>query len=327
MSTESETRQADTQNSPFRCRAHGDFAGWLALSGGSLAISTYTSGKLVLISAHRGRVRFRTRRFPRPMGMALRGKRLALAVQKKLLLFHNRGAGAFTVVQEFPTGKVDTHDVAFGRRGIFFANTRFNCIARAAPGKRFLRNWLPQFVPRSANKDHCHLNGLGMKAGRPAMVTAFCATDQPGGWRKTDRFTKGVLMSVAENRIVADGLCMPHSPRWHEGRWWLCDSGHGVLSVHDPHGERCEEFCALPGFTRGLCLVGQHALVGLSKMRDKHILRGAPLRLGKAKVMAGVALVDLQTSRQIGALEFVRGGREVYEVVFLPGVARPDVVS
>jgi len=327
MSADSKTREGGSQKSSLRCRAHGAFADWLAGSGGSLVVSTYTTGKLVLVSTHQGRVRFRTRKFPRPMGLALHRQDLALAVQKKILLFRDRGAGEFTLEQEFATGKVDGHDVAFGRRGIFFANTRFNCIARAAPDKRFLRNWLPPFVPRSARRDHCHLNGLGMQAGRPAMVTAFCATDQPGGWRAADRFTKGVLISVADNRVVARGLCMPHSPRWHEGRWWLCNSGHGMLCTFDEQLGRCEEFCALPGFTRGLCLVGNHALVGLSKFREKHILDAPPVRVRDAKLMAGVALVELGTCRQIGALEFVRGGREVYEVVFLPGVPRPNVVS
>ena len=325
MHTNSQTPAEETRKSGLRCRSHGAFAQWLARSGGSLAITTYTSGKLVLVSTKEGRVRFRTRHFPRPMGIALRGKQLALAVRKKILLFRNSGAGNFGLEQEFLTGKVDAHDVAFGRRGIYFANTRFNCIARAVPDKRFLRNWLPPFVPKSATKDHCHLNGLGMKGGRPAMATAFCATDQLGGWRAEDRFTKGVLIDIAENRVTTSGLCMPHSPRWHQGRWWFCNSGQATLSVLDELTFQCEAVCELPGFTRGLCFVDNHALVGLSKIREKHILEAPPIRTNPHEMMAGVALVDLQSSRQIGALEFLHGGREVYEVLFLPGIKKPNV--
>ena len=32
----------------------------------------------------------------------------------------------------------------------------------------------------------------------------------------------------------AGGLCMPHSPRWHDGRLWLLESGRGALCVVDP---------------------------------------------------------------------------------------------
>ena len=325
MNADSKTSEASSQKPGLRCRSHGQFAPWLAQSGGSLAITTYTSGKLVLLGTHQGRLRFRTRKFARPMGLALRGKRLALAVQKKIFLFQNWGAGRFRLRQEFSTGKVDAHDVAFGRHGIYFANTRFNCIARTTPEKRFLRNWRPPFVPKSATKDHCHLNGLGMMAGRPAMATAFCATGKRGGWRGEDRFTKGVLIDIAENQVVASGLCMPHSPRWYRGRWWLCNSGHGMLSTFNALAAQCEDFCALPGFTRGLCFVGDYALVGLSKIRKEHILDAPPVRASGTEMMAGVALVDLHTSRQIGAIEFVRGGREVYEVLFLPGIRKLDV--
>ena len=309
----------------LRCRSQGAFAEWLEQSGGSLAITTYTSGKLVLLSTHKGRLRFRTRQFARPLGLALHGKKLALAVQKKIVLFRDSGSGKFKLQQEFPTGKVDAHDVAFGRRGIFFANTRYNCIARAAQGKRFLRNWQPPFVPKPATKDHCHLNGLGMRDGRPTMATAFCDTDQQGGWRGEDRFTRGVLIDITLDQIVATRLCMPHSPRWHQGRWWLCNSGHGMLSTFSDRSEHCEDFCQLPGFTRGLCLVGNHALVGLSKIRKKDILDTPSGRIDPTQMMAGVALVDIQNARLGGTLEFLSGGREVYEVLFLPGTRRPDV--
>ena len=118
MHADSRTPEASSQKPGLRCRAHGTFATWLDQSGGSLAITAHTSGKLVLLSTKNGRLRFRTRKFPRPMGLALRGDQLALAVQKKILLFRNRGAGRFEIAEQFSTGKVDAHDVAFGRRGI-----------------------------------------------------------------------------------------------------------------------------------------------------------------------------------------------------------------
>ena len=321
-----------TSKKPLRCRAHGNFAEWLANSGGSVAVTTYTSGKLVLISSRNSRVRFRTLSFPRPMGLAFQGRHLALAVRKNILLFRARTTtkppdALFAPQQQFVTGKLDVHDVAFGRRGIYFANTRCNCIARATTRCNFLRSWQPPFLSEMVQQDRCHLNGLGMHRGWPAMATAFCASGHEGGWREANRFTSGVLIDVREDRVVARGLCMPHSPRRHEGHWWLCNSGHGTLCRFDSAGGECEAVCSLPGFTRGLCFAGNHALVGLSKIREKHILDAPPIPGRDAESRAGVALTDLSTGNQTGMLEFTRGGREVYEVVFLPGIKWPGVIT
>jgi uncharacterized protein (TIGR03032 family) len=319
-----------TAKKSLRCRASGNFAEWLANSGGSVAVTTYTSGKLVLIASRDNRLRFRTHHFTRPMGMAFEGRHLALAVRNNILLFQTSTTTEspdtrFKLKRQYATGRLDSHDVAFGRRGIYFANTRCNCIARATTRFNFLRNWQPPFITDMVHQDRCHLNGLGMHRGRPAMATAFCETGHAGGWRDDNRFDSGVLIDVRENQVVARGLCMPHSPRRHEGHWWLCNSGHGTLCRFDPTLEQCESVCSLPGFTRGLCFAGDHALVGLSKIRDKHVLDAPSIAGQPAKSRSGVALVDLTTGNQTGMLEFVSGGREVYEVVFLPGIRWPEL--
>ncbi len=330
----------EKRGSRIRCRAHGELADWLEASGGSLAITTYTSGKLVLVSSLDGKVRIRQRRLPRPMGIAIREDRMAIVTQKKILEFRNKLADStsprtsdavFSLKREYVTGKLNAHDVAFGRRGIYFANTRFNCVARVSQKKKFVRVWQPPFLEapvqeRLVARDRCHLNGIGLREGRPAMATAFCETAQEGGWREEDRFSKGVLLDVQQDRVVGRGLCMPHSPRWHDGRWWLCNSGHGTLITFDESTGQCDEVCALPGFTRGLCLVDNFALVGLSKIRRKHILDAPPVRQRHERLFAGVALVDTATGRELGSLEFIEGGREVFDIEFLAGIRRPNLL-
>ena len=61
---------------------------------------------------------------------------------------------------------------------------------------------------------------------------------------------------------------MPHSPRWHDGRLWLLESGHGALSVADLDTGTWETVAELPGFTRGLVFAGPLAFVGLSQIRE-----------------------------------------------------------
>ena len=319
-------RPCEIETTAIDVVAHGGMLDWLATSGGSLAVTTYNSGKLALFSAPRGQLQTRAWKFPRPMGLSARGGALAIATRRHIAVFQSSPANdhdastCYALDQLYDTGRLNVHDLAFARDRLYFANTRYNCLARPSDRVRFLRSWQPRFMSEMIGKDCCHLNGLGIRNGRPAMMTAFAEVDRPRGWRELDRFQSGVVIDVRRNVIVARGLNMPHSPRWHAGRWWVCESGAGVLATLDPRSGGCDEFAALPGFTRGLCFVGEAALVGTSRIRSEHILDSPPLRRRSIPAQAGVSLVDSSTGSIQGSLEFRQGGSEVFEVAFLPGV-------
>lgn len=317
---------------PIELRPRGDFVEWLAGTGGSLAVTTYNSGKLALLSVPAGELIASYWSFPRPMGLALAGRRLALASRDHFWQFEIEAAAESapstdpTVVTPqliHATGRLDAHDVAFDRRGVLFANTRFNSVARPSERVHFIRVWRPAFMgetPPTLAVDCCHLNGIGVRAGRLEMATAFCEQSEPAAWRAIDRFQSGVLIDVLHDRVAARGLCLPHSPRWHAGGWWLCDSGRGTLARFDPRREVCEPVIELPGFTRGLTFVGNRAVVGLSRIRKRHILDAPPVRERWPRLRSGLALVEQARGVETGSLEFVRGGREVYDVAFIAGV-------
>jgi len=318
---------------PIKLHPRGDFVEWLAATGSTLAVTTYNSGKLVLLSASGGELVASYWSFPRPMGLAVAGNRLALASRDHFWEFQlsprNESPDAIGALQIVPsvvhsTGRLDAHDVAFDRRGVLFANTRFNCVARPSERVHFKRVWRPslmQATPPTLAVDCCHLNGIGVRAGRLEMATAFCEQAEPAAWRAVDRFQSGVLIDVLHDRVAARGLSLPHSPRWHAGRWWLCDSGRGAIATFDSQREVCEPVVELPGFTRGLTFAGNRAVVGLSRIRKRHILDAPPVRERWPRLRSGVSLVDPARGVETGSLEFVRGGREVFEVAFLPQVA------
>ena len=47
-------------------------------------------------------------------------------------------------------------------------------------------------------------------------------------------------MDVDSGELMAQGLSMPHSPRWYAGRLWVCESGAGTLGFIDPRTGRYE---------------------------------------------------------------------------------------
>lgn len=318
---------------PIELRARGDFIPWLEASRSTLAVTTYNSGKLALFSAPDGELQASYWSSPRPMGLAASGRRLALATRDHFWRFRwsrdDEAAGEqssplISVASVTATGRIDAHDVAYDAHGPLFANTRFNCVARPSKRGGFKPIWRPTFMEGEASLqqvDCCHLNGIGVGGGlQLEMATAFCDRATPAAWRAGDRFQSGVLIDVPRNRIVLRGLCLPHSPRWFAGEWWLCDSGRGVLAVVDVKSDRYEAAVELPGFTRGLTFAAGRAIVGLSRIRKRHILDAPPVRDRWRRLRSGLSLVDCQRGVETGSLEFVRGGREVYDVTFLPFV-------
>lgn len=120
---------------------------------------------------------------------------------------------------------------------------------------------------------------------------------------------------------------MPHSPRWAQNKLWLLNSGLGELWQIDPTTWKPEVVCALPGFGRGLTIVGDHALVGLCQIREQQTFGGLPIQERCDHLICGVVVVDLHQGQPVGWLEFPSGCRELYDVQFLPGAQRPNLLT
>jgi uncharacterized protein (TIGR03032 family) len=121
---------------------------------------------------------------------------------------------------------------------------------------------------------------------------------------------------------------MPHSPRWHGGRLWVCESGSGTLGHVDLNTGRYEAVAAVPGFTRGLDFAGDLAFVGLSQVRESAVFSGIPIteRLTPEQRTCGVCVVDLRRGETVALLKFESGVQEVFAVAVLPR-RFPDLIN
>ena len=272
------------------------------------------------------------------MGLDVVGDRLALATRHAVHLFgnarplarHYREPDAYDALflprVTYHQPELNIHDVAFAGDELWLVNTRVSCLVRLSALYTFEPVWRPRFVSDLAPEDRCHLNGLALRDGQPAFVTAIGETDTAGGWRER-KADGGIVIDIASGEVVRRGLSMPHSPRWHADRLWLLNSGTGELLTLDPASGRSEVICALPGYARGLTFVGAHALVGLSQIREKRVFGGLPIETRREALLCGVAVVDLAGGRIVGTLRFTEGCSEIYDVRFLPGCRRPNVLN
>src|SRR5205823_11788201 len=130
------------------------------------------------------------------------------------------------------TGDIAVHDLAFAGGELWLVATTFSCLATIDADHSFIPRWAPPFITVLAPEDRCHLNGLAVSGDRVTHVTAFGTSDEAGGWRD-NKASGGVLIDVASSEVVLEGLSMPHSPRWHQDRLWLLESGRGTLCMAD----------------------------------------------------------------------------------------------
>jgi uncharacterized protein (TIGR03032 family) len=113
----------------------------------------------------------------------------------------------------------------------------------------------------------------------------------------------------------------------------LLDSGRGYFGRLLPGGgDGFEAVCFCPGFARGLALVGDYAVIGLSKPRSRLAYSGLELddalAARGAEPRCGLMVVDLRTGRPVHGLWVEGGGlEEVYDVAVLPGARRPAVLG
>jgi uncharacterized protein (TIGR03032 family) len=135
------------------------------------------------------------------------------------------------------------------------------------------------------------------------------------------------VIDVPGGHLVARGLSMPHSPRVHEGRLWVLDSGSGRIFTIDPQSGKPDVVSDVPGFPRGLAFAGRYAFVGLSKIRETTTFGGLPSADRRHVLKCGVWVFDAQTGQTLEWLEFDKGVEEIFDVQVLPAVCFPAVVG
>jgi uncharacterized protein (TIGR03032 family) len=314
------------------------FAALLRALGASLAITTYQAGRLMLVRHTENGLNTHFRTLAMPMGLAFDGRRLAVGTKSDVVVFQNQPAlgqrldppdrhdGCFVARTRHATGDIRVHDLAWADDGLWVVNTRFSCLCTLDDEHSFVPRWRPRFVSGLGPEDRCHLNGLAIVEGRPRYATVLGISDEPDGWRE-HKATSGALIDIESDETLAVGLSMPHSPRWHDGRLWVLESGLGALCTVDVETGAVERVGRVPGFARGLAFAGQYAIIGLSRVRE-HVFDGLPLTRDRTEELrCGVWVVDTTTGKTAGFLAFEGLVQEIFEVSLLTGMRFPELVE
>ena len=337
-------------NEPLASQHTSNFPQILQQLGITLLVTTYQAGRVIAVRADGDQLNTHFRIFPKPMGLAANGQRFAVGTAAEIKTYKNVPAVCPRLdLEEKPddapddwqpgplpevpthdacyvpftsdvTGDIDIHEMAYAADDeLWFINPRFSTLCTRDKDNNFVPRWRPKFVTALTPEDRCHLNGLGMRDGKPRYVTALGTTDTPQGWRK-DKASGGVLIDLERGRTLVAGLSMPHSPRWYNDKLWVMESGIGTLANVEPGTGRVQTVCELPGFTRGLDFAGPLAFIGLSQVREKAVFSGLPIteRLSEEERACGIYVVNILSGEIVAFLKFTSGVREVFAVSVIP---------
>ncbi|MEA2417191.1 MAG: hypothetical protein QOI58_3848 [Thermoanaerobaculia bacterium] len=323
----------------FRSVSTQSFPDLLRHLGISLLVSTYQSGRLILVRAESTTtLNTHFRRFANPMGIAVGNGRVALGTEREVWEFRNMPAVAaklepagkhdacFMPRKIHVTGDIRIHEIGFAAGELWMVNTRLSALCTLDADSTFVPQWRPPFITRLAAEDRCHLNGMAIIDDCVRFVTALGVADTPGGWRE-NKARGGVLLDVPSGEIVLHGLSMPHSPRRYGDHFFILESGKGSIAAADLATGRVDTIAELPGFTRGLAFAGPFAFVGLSQMRESKFFSGIPLTERVAELECGVYAIDLRNGAIAAFLRFEGDVRELFDVQVLHGAVYPELLE
>lgn len=156
-------------------------------------------------------------------------------------------------------------------------------------------------------------------------MTACSTGDVLESWRGGQR-DSGVVIDIASDAIVADGLSMPHSPRIWGDALYVLESGRGwLVRIDRQTGKRWDlTFC--PGFARGVAFVSHYAVVSLSLPRYADF-GGLPLdQAMKARGAAprcGLLIIDLRHGDIVQWFQLRGDVTELFDVGIIANIRCP----
>jgi uncharacterized protein (TIGR03032 family) len=213
------------------------------------------------------------------------------------------------------------HDLAVVAGELLATATGENAVVRLGPDGSFTRVWWPRCIEGRGgpvfNRNHIQLNAIA--AGRTLGGSYFTASSVELGSRRPGHRDypvdgRGVVFSGATREPVASGLTRPHSLKQHRGLLWVANSGHGEFGLI--RDGRFEPVATLRGWTRGVCIDGDLAFVGTSRVIPRFRAYAPGVDLDRSE--CGVHAVDLK-SGAVRASVLWPAGNQIFAIERVPG--------
>ena len=111
---------------------------------------------------------------------------------------------------------------------------------------------------------------------------------------------------------------------------WVLNAGTGHLGWVDFENKAFVPHAFVPGFARGLSIIGNVAAVGLSKPRNQRfegLKLDEELRKRDAEPWCGVQIISLSNGDVMNWIRFEGDISEIFDISFLPNVRNPMMIG
>ncbi|MGA9566854.1 MAG: DUF4915 domain-containing protein, partial [Candidatus Korobacteraceae bacterium] len=174
----------------------------------------------------------------------------------EILIYDRLGVSHYLRVDELS----DAHYMAWDGRHLVVSSTGNNSLLWITMGGEVVSRWRAP-----GEDDSWHLNDVCL-LGERLYACALGRYPEYRGYKANLSKGDGFVFDVATGRTVVAGLCAPHSPRYFDGAWTVCDSLRNSVVQVDSEG-RQKQTAELRAFTRGLAVADDYLIVGESALR------------------------------------------------------------
>ncbi len=217
-------------------------------------------------------------------------------------------------------GSLYIHDLSLVGKKLYANAVGHNAVVELPPYGGFERVWWPKCIDTSSGPEfglnYIQLNSI---SGGPNLHSCFfSASSAKIGHRRPGHKNfpvkeRGVIFSGQTREPIATGLTRPHSARLHKKKLYVDNSGMGELCL--VNRGKLDTVCKLPGWTRGLCFSGNHAVVGTSRVIPRFRQYAPGLKVENS--VCGIHFVNLQNGQSEGSIQWATGN-QIFAIEALP---------
>jgi uncharacterized protein (TIGR03032 family) len=228
----------------------------------------------------------------------------------------------FPVRTKYYPGSYYFHDLALIKDELYANSVGMNGVIKVDWNRSSAEElmWFPKCTEDKkgnpiTDANHIQLNSVA--AGNSVQDSFFSASGDKIQKHKPGDMDypvnkKGVIFSGKSRKPIAFGLTRPHSAKLYKGKLYINNSGYGEFGfIKDG---KLNVLVRLPGWTRGLAIIEDVALIGVSRVLPKfrHYAPGIQTKTQ----LCGIYAFSLKRNELIGNISW-EAGNQIFGIDFI----------
>jgi uncharacterized protein (TIGR03032 family) len=207
--------------------------------------------------------------------------------------FYNKNTGVFAgTINSYA---YDIHEIEFiDNNEIIACDSRASSLTRLSLGSKSI-TWTVPGVDLDTTDSRSFVNGVCIENNLPKYVTVLGVSNVENGWRDEANQSRSALINVQTNEIILHNLIFPHSPTLDGETVYFLNSGLNQVCKWSPGDSDFTIISTLNGWTRGLIILDQYLLIGVSQGRQSAV----PNVISNQLDEPGIAIVDKVTGELV----------------------------